>query len=64
MDHDVVLDGEGIPFVGDFYNLTFVRIKLHEPVPFPFLVSSANTGSTVLKGILSLCKSLHKGNFL
>ena len=31
---------------------------------FLYLVSSAVTGSTVLKGILSLCKSLHKGNFL
>ena len=34
---DVVLVGEGIPFAGDPYDLTFVRIKLHEPVPFPLL---------------------------
>ena len=34
---DAVLVGEGIPFVGDPYDLTFVRIKLHEPVPFPLL---------------------------
>ena len=34
---DVVLVGEGIPFVGDPYDLTFVRIKLHEPVLFPLL---------------------------
>ena len=29
--------GEDIPFVGDPYNLTLVRAKLHEPVPFPHL---------------------------
>ena len=28
---DVVLVDEGIPFVGDPYNLTLVRVKLHEP---------------------------------
>ena len=28
---------EGIPFVGDPYNPTLVRIKLHKPVPFPLL---------------------------
>ena len=31
---DVVLVCEGIPFVGDLYDLTLVRIKLHEPAPF------------------------------
>ena len=34
---DAVLVGEWIPFVGDPYDLTFVRIKLHESVPFPLL---------------------------
>ena len=34
---DVVLVGEGIPFVSDPYDLTFVRVKLPEPVPFPLL---------------------------
>ena len=33
----VVLVGERISFVGDPYDLTFVRIKLHELVPFPLL---------------------------
>ena len=28
---------EGIPFVGDPYNTTLVRIKLHKAVPFPLL---------------------------
>ena len=32
-----VLVGEGIPFVGDPHDLTFVRIKRHEPVIFPLL---------------------------
>ena len=35
---DGVLVDEGIPFVGDSYNLTLVRVKLHETVPFPLLV--------------------------
>ena len=30
-----VLAGEGIPSVGDPFDLTFVQIKLHEPVAFP-----------------------------
>ena len=34
---DVVHAGEGIPFVGNPYDLTFVRIKLYEPAPFPLL---------------------------
>ena len=34
---DAVLVGEGNPFVGDPYDFPFVRIKLHEQVPFPLL---------------------------
>ena len=32
---DVVLAGEGIPFVGDPYDLTFVRIQSAWASPFP-----------------------------
>ena len=28
---------EGIPSFGNPYNITLVRVKLHEPVPFPLL---------------------------
>ena len=34
---DVVFVDEGIPFVGDPYNLTLFRVKLHEPVPSQLL---------------------------
>ena len=34
---DAVLVGEGILFVGNPYDLTFVQIILHEPVSFPLL---------------------------
>ena len=34
---DIVLVDERIPFVGDPYILTLVRVRLHEPVPFPIL---------------------------
>ena len=32
----VLVDG-GIPFVSNPYNLTLVKVKLHEPLPFPLL---------------------------
>ena len=34
---DVILVGEGIPFVSDPDTITLVRVKLYKRVPFPFL---------------------------